>query len=295
MDRRSKSIGREVFSWAIIIALGITYLLLKNFGSPHISGFFCYDQTIRLPYRDSTVNSLLNGFISYFVPVAITALLFFFSKKRSFEKSWVANNIKMIILFGLITQTVTHILKLAAGRPRPHFETVCNPEYIGNETCLPSSSNNLPLSSIFILNYKCKGNPALFSSEEKQMERVEEARLSFPSGHSSMSWYGMVLSIVILAKVHGDRTLISLAQAACLTWAAFVGISRVNDFKHHTDDVIAGSVLGAFFALLAARYMYAASLLKTAATADHAAAAGGGGNMVGQNMAGNTNDIALVP
>ena len=78
----------------------------------------------------------------------------------------------------------------------------------------------------------------------------------------------------------------------CVTKTGYFSIAQWKIIFLFSDDVIAGSVLGGFFALLAARYMYAASVLKTAAVAT----ADNGGNMaVAQNLAGNTNDIALVP
>ena len=41
-------------------------------------------------------------------------------------------------------------------------------------------------------NWTCEGNPGLFSSPTEMKDRITEASLSFPSGHASLAWYGMV-------------------------------------------------------------------------------------------------------
>ena len=42
--------------------------------------------------------------------------------------------------------------------------------------------------------------------------RINEARLSFPSGHSSMAFYGMVASILILAKARRSFIFTAVTQ-----------------------------------------------------------------------------------
>ena len=39
--------------------------------------------------------------------------------------------------------------------------------------------------------------------------------------------------------------LVPFCQTAAAVWAAYVGLSRVSDYKHNPGDVLAGTVLGA--------------------------------------------------
>jgi phosphatidate phosphatase len=64
----------------------------------------------------------------------------------------------------------TDVGKYAAGRLRPNFFAVCNPDF-SKLNCTTGFHKN------FITNYECTGDELL----------VKDARLSFPSGHSSFS------------------------------------------------------------------------------------------------------------
>lgn len=84
-----------------------------------------------------------------------------------------------------------------------------------------------------------------FCTGEKS--KVEEARLSFPSGHSSYSGYCMLFLIIyvearlILLRLRYIKPLIQLAAFS----AAFVtALSRISDYHHRGTDVIGGAVLG---------------------------------------------------
>ena len=79
---------------------------------------------------------------------------------------------------------VSAVCKVSAGRLRPHFISVCQPD----QTC-----DDWPRPE-YISNFTCQGNTQLFPHQAEREERLREARLSFLSGHASLSWYGMVFS-----------------------------------------------------------------------------------------------------
>ena len=83
---------------------------------------------------------------------------------------------------------VSGLCKVTAGRLRPHFLSVCQPTIQHNATC---GSWDRPE---YVTNFTCLGNPSLFPSPEEMESRVRETRLSFLSGHASLSWYGAVFS-----------------------------------------------------------------------------------------------------
>jgi len=139
------------------------------------------------------------------------------------------------------TRFFTEYLKLWVGRFRPNFYSMCefNPD--------PDSLQCTTEDEVLML----------------------DARHSFPSGHSSMAFCGMtVLSLWFLGKVgvrrkflfrneemqHNDlgnfqnatyykvTALLSCLPFMCI--ATYIAASRVRDFYHHADDVIAGALLG---------------------------------------------------
>ena len=86
-------------------------------------------------------------------------------------------------LFGCaLTQTLVDTAKFNIGRLRPHFFHVCEPDWDGFE-CY--NDRGLP---IYVTDYECKGNPDLFPDEGERQTRVEDAHLSFMSGHASFSF-----------------------------------------------------------------------------------------------------------
>ena len=69
-----------------------------------------------------------------------------------------------------VTVVLTNVGKYTVGRLRPHFLAVCKPDF-SKLNCTTGVEKN------FITNYECTGDEDL----------IKEARLSFPSGHSSFA------------------------------------------------------------------------------------------------------------
>ncbi|CAI7865281.1 unnamed protein product, partial [Closterium sp. NIES-54] len=126
------------------------------------------------------------------------------------------------------TFLLTNALKVSIGRPRPHFFIVCFPSGVpvygsdGNAQCNGSSSS------------------------------VMESRVSFPSGHTSMSFSGLTYAALFLAaklqafSARGRGQLWRLVPSACcLAGAASVGITRIDDYWHFPFDVFMGGLIGA--------------------------------------------------
>lgn len=84
---------------------------------------------------------------------------------------------------------------------------------------------------------------------------------SFPSGHSSFSFGGLgYLSLYLAGKLHlfDERGHIykSIVVLAPLILAALIAISRVDNYRHHWQDVTVGAIIGAVFAIFAYRQYY---------------------------------------
>jgi uncharacterized membrane protein YgcG len=102
---------------------------------------------------------------------------------------------------------------------------------------------------------------------------VDEASLSFPSGHAAMSFVGMTYAALALASIptttaagrcavkkalgmgvppsQGPRGVSPWLAASCLplAYAVYVSCTRVTDYKHRPADVVAGAAIGVASAL----------------------------------------------
>lgn len=145
---------------------------------------------------------------------------------RDLERALMALMLALVLVV-----EVTNILKYSLGFPRPDFLARCRPDPDG------------PIAGVV-----CQGGDA---------RAIREGRLSFPSGHTSTTFAGMaVLSLVIVQRARLGRrergaTLIVALALAPLIVAALVGISRINDYRHHTRDVAFSVPLGILCATIA--------------------------------------------
>jgi diacylglycerol diphosphate phosphatase / phosphatidate phosphatase len=136
-----------------------------------------------------------------------------------------------------LTVTITGVLKLLVGRPRPHFAAVCVSYVAGSLR-------------------ECTGDP----------RAVAEARKSFPSGHSSLAFSTAVYLAAYLAGVVGFGAQGARSRGAAprpTAWkllallffpmlASLVAVSRTRDWHHNYDDIVCGSVVGGAIAGLVA-------------------------------------------
>lgn len=86
---------------------------------------------------------------------------------------------------------------------------------------------------------------------------IRDGRLSFPSGHSSIAFTGMVyLSLWLSGKMglfrhHGGTSLKAVIALLPIAASTAVAVSRLIDYHHDFSDVLAGSLLGSGIAVFA--------------------------------------------
>ena len=133
-----------------------------------------------------------------------------------------------------------------SGRLRPHFIEVCNPDIaLTEEVCGP------PDAPVFVTNFTCLGQTGISDSERRM--RMHDMRLSWVSGHASLSAYSMWFCIVFLHQrmsTRNFRLVRPLIQVGCALFAVFTSLTRVSDYKHHAEDVASGAILGLIVASL---------------------------------------------
>ncbi|XP_028283001.1 phospholipid phosphatase 3-like isoform X1 [Parambassis ranga] len=218
----------------------VAVFLHKSPFPPYQRGIFCSDNSIRLPYKDSTVSNTVLTAVGVTVPVVSIIIgesyrIYFLNEG---SKSFVGNpyisalykQVGVFIFGCAISQSFTDIAKVSVGRLRPHFLDVCKPDF---------STINCSLG--YITDYQCQGLES----------KVQEARKSFFSGHASFSMYTMLYLVLYLQARftwHGARLLRPLTQFTLIMMSFYTGLSRVSDHKHHPTDVLAGFVQGALVA-----------------------------------------------
>lgn len=92
----------------------------------------------------------------------------------------VYNNVLWFLFGAASSQLTTDIGKYTIGRLRPHFLDICKP----NVDCA-NEDNKIR----YIEDFTCQGD---------MQKKFTDTRLSFPSGHSSLSFYCMIYLAVSL-------------------------------------------------------------------------------------------------
>ncbi|XP_073685151.1 phospholipid phosphatase 1 isoform X1 [Garra rufa] len=228
---------------ACLILAGLP-LAAFNLGKikPYQRGFFCNDESITYPFHTSTVTSTVLYTVGFTLPICSMIIGECLSvylnriKSKSFCNGYVACIYKAIgtFVFGAaMSQSLTDIAKYSIGRLRPHFLNVCKPDWT-KINCTGGA---------YIEDFTCTGD----------VDKVNEGRLSFYSGHSSFSMYCMLfLALYLQARMQAEwaRLLRPTLQFFLIAASVYTGLSRVSDYKHHWSDVLAGLIQGAIVALL---------------------------------------------
>uniref|UniRef100_A0A1I7SC96 AcidPPc domain-containing protein n=2 Tax=Bursaphelenchus xylophilus TaxID=6326 RepID=A0A1I7SC96_BURXY len=259
LDRKPRRLPilRVTFDVALLaIVYFVSKVVCETFG-PVKFGFFCHDQRISFPYKESTVP--LSMLIIYCVSIPLTFILAIeiillginpherYSVYEYHRCRSARFLIRLAIFFGyycafeLFILLITMYTKNSVGRLRPYFLSVCQPLYDVDECRIPGA---------YIANYTCTGG---------SRERINEARLSFFSGHSSLAFGTAVFTVLYLQhRLVGhirSRIVVPLIQTLIISTALFVAFTRIFDFKHHWTDVSVGIAVGVFSMLLLCRFV----------------------------------------
>lgn len=205
-------VGKSVLIAAnviICLSFGFFVLIFHQVGKPYVRGFYCDDDSINKPFKRSTISSLnavlvtgaiaipcflLGDVFSFILPGCEEGKSFLSMFKRT-RKIMLRNFIVVTLIFlhGMgITTFITDIGKYSVGRLRPHFYDVCRPNWAQLNCTLPNGVRNY-----FVGDHYC--------SQQQETWKFKDARLSFPSGHSSFA--GKMFSkideiMAIFAKIY---------------------------------------------------------------------------------------------
>ncbi|KAK3925438.1 Putative phosphatidate phosphatase [Frankliniella fusca] len=257
MNTDSKYILRKfLIDVAVLLArpftfsVGMPVLLLYLFGQPYERGFFCNDESIMLPFRESTISNAMLLVVGLILPILLIIVNEFYSDQSTAGHvdqffvgraipPWVCNSYKVIGVFGFgaaSSQLTTDIAKYTIGRLRPHFISVCQPSI---DCTLIENQHK------YFESFECTANIG--------SPKLKEARLSFPSGHSSLSAYAMLFLVFYIQSritFKGSKLLRHAIQYSCLMFSWFCALSRISNYWHHWSDVLSGLFIGGIVAIL---------------------------------------------
>lgn len=212
--------------WLMLILLGAIEITLK-FVTP-FNRFVGEDMMfdLKYPLKSNTVPFWAVQITAVLLPIAIFSV-YYYNRRDVYD----FHHATLGLLYSvLITGVITNVIKDAVGRPRPDFYWRCFPD--GKPEYDPLKGNAI-----------CHGESSV----------ITEGHRSFPSGHTSWSFGGLgFLAWYLSGKIRvfdhqGHVAKLCLVIFPLLV-AALVGISRVNDYRHHWQDVFVGGFIGLIIA-----------------------------------------------
>ncbi|KAL9642755.1 hypothetical protein ABK040_009832 [Willaertia magna] len=189
------------------------------------------DATISFPSTPSIIPDYLLILLNTIIPIIIV-LLFQIKYKSSHD---IHHGILTWFETASLTICLTDILKVCAGRLRPDFLSRCKPSIDGS----------------------CSG---------LSLSEIRDGKLSFPSGHSSLSFACMTFCTLYLMgklRVYQKRKQKSFYELSggspfWKIWICFlpqllscyIAISRTLDYHHNFSDILGGCILGIIVGVL---------------------------------------------
>lgn len=221
----------------VTLALTLHYSHIK----PFQRGFFCNDHSLKYPYIE---NQTVPQYICLLVWILISVFIILFT--QILLKSFSLQVIKEMITGALCCILLTDIVKYSVGRLRPHFLSLCNPEY--NTICFNEDAYYNDGEEEFINDYyqKYVNETQVCNNEKTQL--LKEARLSFLSGHTSFSFYCATFLIIYMnvktKLVKWVSKIVPYSQMLLVVLATWIGLTRISDYYHHPIDVFCGAITG---------------------------------------------------
>ncbi|PHH70219.1 hypothetical protein CDD82_7258 [Ophiocordyceps australis] len=231
-----------------IFILLIIWILIVNLVKPFHRLFFLDDHAISYPHTEHervtscmSPNPSLNGntltlaamsFVyGFFVPFLLLSIWNLLHPRSSIFK--LQASLISLSISALVTLCITDTVKNLVGRPRPDLLARCQPDRASLQPGVPLSID---------------------ACTAPHDASLHDGWRSFPSGHSSFSFAGLgYLSFFFAGQLRifrpahdgGGRDLVrAMLCFIPLVGAAFVALSRWEDYRHDAIDISTGSILG---------------------------------------------------
>ncbi|TFK48551.1 lipid phosphate phosphatase 1 [Heliocybe sulcata] len=231
-DKVKELFGRDSLDW-LSVSYVIDWLVASAFFflgnlvshlAPFEREFSPDDPTISHKHHSNQISGTTNGSIALYIPLIITTAV------CAMQRSAIGIHHSALALWAgrSLAKFTVECLKNRVGRLRPDFLARCKWDAAA-ETCTGKAAS------------------------------IMDGRRSFPSGHSSTAFAGMTFLALWLAgqttawcftapvsgrEIAASRLGRLLLTLAPLAWATWVAVSRLEDYRHHKEDVIVGAFIG---------------------------------------------------
>lgn len=235
----------HLFRWRIadVLLLGVLFILyiIAYSLEPFQRQFYINDLTISHPFAEhEQVTNAGLLFASVWVPCMVIAAIGLIITKPE-NKIYVTYVSIMGLYLSVFTASVTtDILKNLIGRHRPDFLARCQPK------------DGTPRDVMVFAKDVCT---------TENLQRLKDGFRTTPSGHSSISFAGLVyLSLWLSGQLLITNESLGYWRSV-VAWiptlqSSFIALSRTQDYRHHFVDVIIGSILGLGIAYWAYRRLF---------------------------------------
>ena len=257
--KQIKKVTREI----VALILLFTFTLTIHFANitPVQQGFFCNDLNLKYPYIE---NETISAKLCFTIWILIAFSVIFAT--QIITKSFSIQVINNIVWGMLICILLTDILKFSVGKLRPHFLTICNPDF--NNICFDENAYYIYEDGEEVLDefFERYVNETDICSTQ-DLALINEARLAFPSGHASYSFYFATSLNLYMNKTLKDYniigTILPYINLLLMLLASWISCTRITDFYHDTVDIICGAFAGVAIAIFCYYNHKRSSLMNT--------------------------------
>jgi len=244
--------------WLSIVVLIISYVILYFVEPHHRLITSNADPSLSYPHQVETVSAALLFFFAVGVPLITFGIFFWLRRGSSHVHSEYHNLLLAFCLCVILDLLATDCIKKLTGRPRPNFFALTGWQW--HETA--------------------PGNGVWGPSDDSTESSVREAYQSFVSGHTSLSFAGLLFLAQFLFQQLSPLSPLHIAHSIAvdrkrlsqlsrinnlpslfvpflpIALAAWIGLTRIRDYWHFCEDVLGGAMVGTFFAVSIFNYCY---------------------------------------
>ena len=207
---------------------------------PFQRGFFCGDHTLKYPYIE---NETIPQYMCLLIWILISGAIILTT--QILNKSTSVKDVQRMVTGLLCCILVTDVAKYSVGRLRPHFLTLCNPDY--NNVCFDEEAYYSDGEGEFLNEFYQKYVNENDICDNEKSHLLHEARLSFISGHASFSFYCATFLIMYMKNSQLWSKVTPFIQILLFVLATWISFTRISDYYHHPFDVICGALTGVVF------------------------------------------------
>lgn len=241
------SLYSYIIDWSIYILILIIFMVYGTLLAPRYHEFLLLDSALMYSYR-SEKETVIPLYMLIIIAVVIPIIQFIFCSiynrhtLSGARRAWDIFSGLMALSGSMATQLmITCILKNICGLPRPDLISRCQP--MQTEMLTYGQLATVEICETF-----------LGDSVGPSLHILQEGFRSFPSGHLSTVFCGMVITSLNFAgklQIFDKRGIsFKVLLAICpIMVACFVSCTRISDNRHFLRDVIGGSVIGTHVAI----------------------------------------------